>query len=282
MKEAQQAAIDFAVRYGFQIVGALLILTAGFFVAKWAGGVLMNALMKREMEPPVRSLIVRFTRLIIMIFTLVIALDKFGVEVGPLIAGIGVAGVGIGLALQGVLGNLIAGLFIIMVKPFRVGEYIELLGQEGQVVNIELFSTVLTHADRSRIMIPNRKIVGEILHNYGSMRQVPLDFAVAYSTNLDEALRVIREAVAAHPKVIKDPAPVVRVDQLADSSINIWVGPWAPVSEYGAVKGDLLKQIYERFVAAKISVPFPQREIRVLNPKFDDGGGTEFVRRGQA
>lgn len=280
MKEAQQAAIDFAVRYGFQIVGALLILTAGFFVAKWAGGVLMNSLMKREMEPPVRSLIVRVVRLIIMVFTLVIALDKFGVEVGPLIAGIGVAGVGIGLALQGVLGNLIAGLFIIMVKPFRVGEYIELLGVYGQVHTIELFNTVLLHADRSRITIPNRKIVGEILHNYGHTRQVDMEFSVAYDTNLDQALGLIRETIQAHPKVIKDPAPVVVVKKLADSSIAIYAGPWAPVSEFGGVKGDLLKQIYERLVAAKIEIPFPQQEIRVLNPKFDDGG-TEFVRRGR-
>lgn len=268
MDRAKQVIVDFAIQYGFQVVGALVILVVGVFVAKAAGEALMRGLMKREMEPPVRTLIVRITRLLIMILTLVIAADSFGVPVAPLITGIGVAGVGIGLALQGVLGNLVAGLFIILVKPFRVGEYVELLGVHGQVQNIELFNTTLTHADRSKITIPNRKIVGEILHNYGHTRQIALEFGVAYATDLNLAMSVIREVLGAHPKVIKDPAPIVAVRQLADSSITIFVGPWAPVSDYGAVRGDLMKQIFERLVAAGIEIPFPQRQIRILNPGF--------------
>ena len=268
MERANQVIVDFGIQYGFQVVGALVILGFGVFVAKAAGEALMRALMKREMEPPVRTLIVRVARLLILVLTLVIAADSFGVPVAPLITGIGVAGVGIGLALQGVLGNLVAGLFIILVKPFRVGEYIELLGVYGQVSNIELFNTVLTHADRSRITIPNRKIVGEILHNYGHTRQVDLEFSVAYATDLTHAMAVIREVLNAHPKVIKDPEPVVAVKAFADSAISIYVGPWAAVADYRAVRGDLLKQIFERLVAARIQIPFPQREIRILNPNF--------------
>src|SRR3954465_11697842 len=123
MDNAKQVAIDFVVRYGFQILGAVIILAVGFFLAKWAGNLLMRSLMRREMEPPVRTLIVRVVRLIIFLMTAVVAMDKAGVPVTSLVAGIGVAGVGVGLAMQGVLGNLVAGLVIILVKPFRVGEY---------------------------------------------------------------------------------------------------------------------------------------------------------------
>src|SRR3954468_17150920 len=115
MQNAKQVALDFVVRYGFQFVGALFILAGGFFLAKWTGNLLMRSLMRREMEPPVRTLIVRVVRLVIFLLTAVISLDKFGVQVAPLVAGIGVVGVGVGLAMQGVLGNLVAGLFIILV-----------------------------------------------------------------------------------------------------------------------------------------------------------------------
>src|SRR6185295_9622278 len=124
MDNARQVAVNFIIQYGFQIVGALFILAGGFMLAKWVGNLVMSALMRREMEPPVRTLIVRIIHLVIFVMTMVIALDRFGVPVTTLVTGIGVAGVGIGLALQGVLGNLVAGLFIILVKPFRVGEYI--------------------------------------------------------------------------------------------------------------------------------------------------------------
>ena len=125
-----------------------------------------------------RTLFVRVARIVILLMVLVVALDKFGFQIAPLVAGIGVAGIGIGFALQGVLGNVVAGLSIIFTKPFRVGEYVEVAGVHGDVSAIELFSTTLVHPDRSRIVIPNRKIVGEILHNFGAMRQLALTVQV--------------------------------------------------------------------------------------------------------
>ena len=262
---AKQVAINFIVTYGFQILGALVVLTIGFFLSRWVGNAVMTALMRREMEPPIRSLISRACRLLVLLVAVIIALDTAGVQIAPLVAGLGVAGIGIGLALQGVLGNLVAGLFIIMIKPFRVGEYIEIHGEQGEVVNIELFSTMLAHPDRSRIIIPNRKIVGEILHNFGSVRQIPIMVGVAYSTDLNQALAVLREVVTANPRVIKDPAPIVAVRELGESSINIFVGAWVPVSQFGAARGELYKAIIEQFGAARVTIPFPQREIRILN-----------------
>jgi small conductance mechanosensitive channel len=265
MQNAKAVAINFIVQYGFQIVGAMFILAGGLFLAKWVGNLLMRSLMRREMEPPVRTLIVRIVRLVIFGFTVVIALDRFGVPVNTLVAGIGVAGVGIGLAMQGVLGNLVAGLCIIIIKPFRVGEYVELLGVQGEVRTIELFSTILLHPDRSHVVIPNRKIVGEILHNFGVMRQLPLKFAVSYSTNLSQAMALIREIVVNHPRVIKDPAPVVGISDFGDSAINIAVRPWVAVKDFGPAMGELNQSIYQRLLDAKIAIPFPQHEIRILN-----------------
>jgi small conductance mechanosensitive channel len=187
------------------------------------------------------------------------------VQVAPLIAGIGVAGVGIGLALQGVLGNVMAGLSIIFTKPFRVGEYIELVGVYGEVTAIDIFSTTLHHADRSRVVIPNRKIVGEILHNYGTMRQLNLTVGVAYGSDLKEALTIAKEVVEKNPHVLKDPAPVVGISVLADSAITISVQPWVKMVDFGSAPGELYQALVERFHASHIDIPFPQREVRFLN-----------------
>src|SRR2546422_1415856 len=143
--------VDLLVRYGFQVLGALVILTVGLLLARWTGHLVQQWLQRHAMEPPVQVLIVRIVRIVVVLLTLVIALDKFGVQIAPIIAGIGVAGLGIGIALQGVLSNAIAGLSIIFTKPYRVGEYIEVSGVHGQVTSIDIFSTTLIHPDQSRI-----------------------------------------------------------------------------------------------------------------------------------
>src|SRR5438552_11938704 len=174
MEDIKNHIIKFLTDYGFQIIGALIILVLGGMVARWVGRVAGSFFEKKGVELPMRTLAVRVIRLLVFGLAVVLALEKFGVPIAPMVAGIGVAGVGIGLAMQGVLSNIVAGLTIIFTKPFRVGEYIEMLGTHGQVASIELFSTTLLHPDRSRIVIPNRKIVGEILHNYGTVRQLDI------------------------------------------------------------------------------------------------------------
>ena len=265
MDQWKTTIISFLTLYGFQVVGALIILAVGWVVARWLGNLTMGWLNKQDLEPPVRTLIVRTVRLLVLAFTLVVVLDKFGVPVTSLIAGIGVAGVGIGLALQGVLGNLMAGLTIIFTKPFRVGEYIELLGAYGQVTNIELFSTTLVHMDQSRVVVPNRKIVGEIMHNYGAIRQLDLSVGVAYGANLTRVVSTVREILDANPRVLKEPAPVVGINALGDSSINITIKPWVKVPDYGMAQLELYQGIVEQFRARQIEIPFPQREVRMLD-----------------
>lgn len=265
-----EQGIAFLFDYGPKLLGAAIILVVGLVVAMQAGKVLQRWLGKKDLEPPVRILIVRVVRLLIMGMTLMLVAAKVGVDIAPLIAGLGVAGVGVGLALQGVLGNLMAGLLIIFTKPFRVGEYIELLGVHGQVHAIELFSVILVHADQSRVVIPNRKIIGEILHNYGSLRQLNLSVGVAYSTDVNQALAVVRAVLSANPRVVKSPEAIVGVSELADSSVNLAIRPWVKVGDYGAAAAEINQRVLEEFRRAGIEIPFPQREIRILN-----GGATK-------
>src|SRR5574337_124174 len=176
--------IDLAIRYGFKVVGAIVILAGGLLVARWIGNIVHSWIGRQHVEPPIRILIVRLIRAAVVLLTLIVVIDNLGVQITPFLAGIGVAGVGLGLALQGVLSNVVAGLTIIFTKPYRVGEYIELVGEQGEVKMIDIFSTTLLHPDLSKVVIPNRKIVGEILHNFGTKRQLNLKVGVAYATDL--------------------------------------------------------------------------------------------------
>ncbi len=265
ISQLKEKGIDFLYQRGPNLLGAIIILVAGFMVARFLCRLLGKWLEKRHLEPPVRMLLTRLVWLVIMALFVMVALGALGIAVGPLIALMSVAGVGVGLAMQGVLSNLVAGLLIIFTKPFRVGEYIEIIGCAGQVNTIDMFTTVLVHPDRSRVVIPNRKIVGEVLHNYGNIRQQDISVGVSYSTNLPAAIAVINQVLAANPRVLKDVPPVVVVGAFADSSIEILVKPWTSVNDFGLAAAEIKLAILESFRNSKIEIPFPQREIRVLN-----------------
>jgi small conductance mechanosensitive channel len=243
IEQVKVTVVDLAVKFGPKVLAALLILTLGYFVARWIAQWVQRALEHIEMEPPVRTLIVRIARAMLSVLFVIMALQNLGVELLPLIAGLGVAGAGIALAMQGVLGNLFAGLTIILTKPFRIGEYIAIVGEEGSVESISLFSTTLAHPDRSRVVIPNRKIVGEILHNFGRIRQVNVVVGVAYDTEPNRAIGLI---------------------QLANSSVDIAVKPWVAIQDYSVAAGEINQAILEAFRAANIVIPCPQREIRLI------------------
>jgi small conductance mechanosensitive channel len=257
--------IEYVINHAGALVSAAVIVVVGFIAARWIGNLVERWLGRKAMEPPVRMLLTRVVKLLVVVLSLVIALGTAGMDVTALIAGIGVAGVGVGLAVQGVLGNLVAGLTIIFTKPFRVGEYVEIAGVSGQVKHVELFSTMLVHSDMSRVMIPNRKIVGEILHNYGQIRQLDLSVGVAYGTNMDNALKIVRDILAASSRVLKDPAPAVGIAALGDSSIQIMIKPWTAVADYIPAQLEIYEMILNQFRASKIEIPFPQREVRLLN-----------------
>jgi small conductance mechanosensitive channel len=264
LAQIKSTVIDLSFKFGPKVLVAIVIMVAGYFAGRWVGGIMQRGLLKIELEPPVRDLLVRVVRIFVLGLFAIMALQNLGVELLPLIAGVGLAGAGIALAMQGVLGNLVAGLTIIFTRPFKVGEYISMLGVEGKVETISLFNSVLSHPDLSRVVIPNRKIVGEILHNYGKIRQQDIVVGVAYDTDLNKALAAINEILQANSRVLKDPPPVIAVSVLADSSINIAVKPWLSVVDYGPAAGEINKAIVETFRARAIIIPFPQREVRML------------------
>ncbi len=252
------------IEYGPKVLTAVVMLVIGLIIGRWLGKATMRQLLKREMEPPVRMIMVRLVKLLVLALTFMLIATNLEIKLLPLIAGLGVIGVGVGLAMQGVLSNLVAGLTIIFVRSFRVGDYIEIASAHGQVDQIELFSTTLIHPDLSRVIVPNRKIVGEILHNYGKIRQANLSVGVAYDTDLNRALEVISRVLAANPRVLKTPAPVIGTSSLGDSAVILAVKPWAALADFNPMKAELNKAILEALRAADITIPFPQREIRVL------------------
>jgi small conductance mechanosensitive channel len=261
----QEKLIDYVILHSGALVSAAIILIAGIIMARWIGGLTNRWFERKAMEPPVRMLMVRIVKLLVFLAGLMMALGTAGMDVTALIAGVSVAGLGVGLALQGVLGNLVAGLTIIFTKPFRVNEYIEILNVQGQVTQIELFTTTLLHPDRSRVVIPNRKIVGEVLHNYGNIRQLDLSVGVAYGTDLAAVFQAIGEVLKANPRVLREFDPAVGVTSLGGSSINVGVKPWVSTADFGAAAGEINRAIVTEFRERKIEIPFPQREVRLLN-----------------
>jgi small conductance mechanosensitive channel len=256
--------IDLGIRFGPKLVVAILILLAGAMIARWVGAGSERALSRIDLEPPVRLLLVRCVKALVVGLFAIIALQNLGVELLPLIAGLSVVGAGVALATQGVLSNMVAGLNIIFSKPFRVGDYVEIVGVQGQVEQVSLFSTTLLHADMSRVVVPNRKIVGEILHNYRKIRQVEVNVAIGYDADLPQALAAIRDVVVADPRVLRDPAPVVAVSGLGDSAVQIAVRPWVSVGDFPAAGGDLYAALLAACRARGITIPYPQREVRLL------------------
>jgi small conductance mechanosensitive channel len=265
MTHLSSTLLDLAARYGPRLLTALLILIAGVVISRWLSRWLLRVLHRLELEQPVRQLLARVLWTLCFGLFFFMALQNLGVELLPLIAGLGVAGAGIALATQGVLSNVVAGLSIIFAKPFRVGEYIAIAGVEGSVETIGLFSTTLAHVDRSRVVVPNRKIVGEILHNYGRIRQLDVSVGVAYDTDIDLPLRVIREVLDANARILKDPVPVIQAVQLADSAVYIAVKPWVAVADQGPATGEVNAALLAAFRARGIVIPYPQREVRLIS-----------------
>ena len=261
----QELIVEILTRYGMHLLAALAIVVAGMLVARWLGNVADARFQKTQMEPPMRILLVRAIKIIVFVLAFLVALDKFGFSVAPLVAGIGVAGLGAGLALQGVFSNLVAGLTIIFTKPFRVGEYIEIVGVRGDVSAIDLSTTTLIQADLSRVIVPNRKIVGEILHNFGTMRQLTLTIRVPHTTDLNTAVQAAQQVALQSARVLKDPAPSAGIASVDDSGIKISVWAWVRVVDVVPAEPELYQSFVEAFRARGIGNPVAAHEVKLLD-----------------
>ena len=275
MDQITSQAIDLAFRFGPNVLVAALVLIAGLLAGRWAAKSLERALGRFQLEPPVMALIRRVTYVGVLGLFVIMALQNLGVELLPLIAGLGILGAGVALAMQGVLGNAVAGLTIIFSRPFRVGDYISIVKEEGEVLEVQLFSTTLGHADLSRVVIPNRKIVGEILHNYGKIRQLAIDVTVSGTADVGAALRLAEAAARRNPRVLKEPAPFAGVVKLTEAGIVVGARAWTKLPDFGPASSELQHAIVETFREGHIAAPVPRRDIHMV-------ASTAYVGRKEA
>ncbi|MEL6688324.1 MAG: mechanosensitive ion channel domain-containing protein, partial [Pseudomonadota bacterium] len=268
-----QAAIDFfspenlmnlgqlALPYAVQGVIALLILWIGFKVARWVGSLAQRNLVK---APNVDATLAKFlgslVRYALMAFVVIAAVDRIGIQIAGLLAIFGAAGLAIGLALQGTLSNIAAGVMLMLFRPFKIGDYVRVAGEEGVVSDLNIFTTELKTVDNIHVIIGNGDIFGTTIQNLTSLgvRRVDNDFGIDYEDDIDKAIKIITETAAKHPKVLTEPAgPWAKVVGLGDSSVNIQSRVWSKSEDYWDVMFDLNKSVKEAFDKGGITIPYP-------------------------
>lgn len=259
-------AMTLGSEYAIKIALALLIFLIGKRIARWITNLLTKTMRRNEIDV---ELIGFFDSLIYWaLFAMVIiaSLGQLGVQTASFIAVLGAAGLAIGLALQGSLSNFAAGVLIILLRPFRVGEFVEIAGESGKVQSIKIFTTELRTGDNKCVIIPNARVLDSNIINHSSTgtRRVDLMFGIGYDDDIDAARDLIRELVAADERILDEPATQISVSQLADSSVNLAVRPWVKTDDYWGVYMDMTELVKKRFDAAGISIPFPQRTIQIV------------------
>lgn len=256
---------EFLVKYSFQLVGAIIIFLIGLFIAKKVSRFTLRLFEKHQIDVTLSNFVANTLRIIVIIMAAVIALGKIGISVTPMVAAIGALSLGAGLAVQGLLSNYGAGITIIVTRPFVIGNTISVQGVTGLVKDISLGYTILTNEDGVEITIPNKHIIGEILHNSFANTLVDSTIGISYDSDPEQAIAVIRQCLAEMNPVCQEPAPQVGIDNFGDSSIDIGVRYWVPTDTYFNNKYQANLKIFKALQDANISIPFPQREVRLLN-----------------
>jgi len=254
-----------ALLYAPKFVLAIVVLIVGFWLAKRIVGFMDKRLEKRGVDPSLRPFLASLLGIGLKMAIVISVLSMVGVEMTSFIAIIGAAGLAVGLALQGSLGNFAGGVLILLFKPFKVGDVIEAQGFLGAVAEIQIFNTIMKTPDNKTIIIPNGKLSNDALTNYSTeeLRRVDMTFGVGYSDDLDKTRAALAELVAADARILKDgdQAPAILVAELADSSVNFYVRVWAKGSDYWGVYFDMHEAVKKTFDAKSISIPFPQMDI---------------------
>jgi small conductance mechanosensitive channel len=259
------SVIDFFVNYSFQVLGAILVLIAGFVVARLVFSVLLGAFEKRKVDITLSKFVANVAKLSIIAFAVIVALSKFGITITPLVAAITAGVFGASFAIQGPLSNYGAGLVIVVSRPFVVGDTITVAGVSGIVEEITLGATTLTSVDGVKITIPNKHIVGEILHNSKELHLVEGTVGIGYSSNLDEAIGIIRSILDGFQDVSQAPVPLVGVKAFGDSSITIDYRYWVPTKKYFSLRNQVNLALFTRLAEARIEIPFPQRQVHIIS-----------------
>ena len=251
---------------GMKLIGALLVLALGHWISRRLTGAFRRLMERSKVDP----LLVRFLgNLAYWVFLVAVAMaaaGQMGIDMTSFLAVLGSLGLAVGLALKDNLANFSSGVLLVLLRPFNLGDYISVSGVAGSVQTISLFNTVLSTPDNQRIIVPNSKIMGEIITNAtgNQTRRIDLIIGVGYADDLAKAREAVRQALAADPRILGDPAPVVAVSELGDSSVNLAVWSWVRTAEYWPVRLELLENIKRALDEAGVSIPFPQRDVHLF------------------
>lgn len=261
---------DLLVNFAGNVVSALLILVIGNWVVKAIANAVANLMRKKEIDGAVVDFVHTFVRYLLFVVVLIAALGRIGVETASVVAILGVAGLAVGLALQGSLSNFAAGVLIVAFRPFKSGDYVDVAGVAGSIDSIQIFSTALKTPDNKMIVVPNGAILSSPITNYSHHDTRRIDFVVgvSYSADLKRTKHVLTNTLAQESRLLSTPEPTIGVVELSESSVNLVVRPWVRTEDYWAVYFDLLQAIKEGLDKEGIEIPFPQMDVH-LNKVVD-------------
>jgi len=269
-QDAIQQGIDtvvpFITQYGMQVLGAVVILVVGKIASSIAGKLVRKGLTKAKVDPALIGFLSGGVSLAILVFAVIAALAKFGVQTTSFIAVLGAAGFAIGMGLQGSLGNFAAGVMILIFRPIRIGDLVETGGYLGKIADIGIFVTTMNTLDNQKVIIPNGVITGGVINNVNGngTRRVDMTAGISYGDNMSKAKGILEGILAEHPAVLADPPPTVAVKELGDSSVNFVVRPWVNADDYWTVWFDVTQKIKEEFDRQGVAIPFPQRDVHLF------------------
>jgi small conductance mechanosensitive channel len=252
--------------WGIRVVGALAVLIIGRMVAGFLRGTTRKVLNRANVDATLVPFLSSLVYYLVLAFVVIAVLGLFGIPTASLIAVMGAAGLAVGLALQGTFSSFGAGVMLLVFRPFRVGDFVDAGGAMGAVKEIGIFTTTLNTPDNVQITVPNSSVFGQIIKNYtaNDTRRNDLVIGISYSDDIGKAVQTIKAVLESESRVLKDPAPVIAVNELGDSSVNLVVRPWCTKEDYWTVRWDLTRTIKERLEAAGCSIPFPQRDLHVF------------------
>lgn len=260
--------------YGMNVLGAIVTLIVGFAVAGWLGRLTDRAMRKSDKVDAVfRPLPGKVVRVGVIVITVIAVLNRFGVQTTSLIALIGAAGLAIGLALQGTLSNVAAGVMILLFRPFKIGDAIKLGDDVFVIDTLGLFACQAHLPDGPTAFLPNSKIWGQTIINLSvtdkDLRRIDESYGIGYGDDIDTALAILTRIATEEPRILTDPAPLIKVDKLGDSSVNILFRVWTTRGDWWATKLDLVQRCKQALEAGGISIPFPQRDVHMVAPPTD-------------
>lgn len=265
MRQAMTEMQVWMTMYGLKAAAALAILVLGYFASRIVRGIVKRVLRKSGVDDTLVLFSGSLVYVGLMILVVVAAIGELGVQTTSFVAILGAAGLAVGLALQGSLSNFASGILMIVFKPFRVGDFISAAGTSGTVEEIGIFTTSLKSPDNTKIIVPNAKITNDNIINYTAkaVRRIDIIAGVSYDDNLDKVKTILKGILDSDERILRDPAPVIGVLELADSSVNVAVRPWVSTSDYWDVFFALQERIKKRFDEEGISIPFPQHDVHL-------------------